>query len=323
MEPLMEIMQNIPLTIPQNQLAFAIDVWRLLTASRNGDLDLVKIVVNDRPAMAYAQYNYTPPIHFAVCEGHTELVQYLLGLGALDPTYRTYPFLDSLPAMADDRGYTEIVTLLHDYINDPAKVKYTGDYGQGQYDRGIDQLVLEQSVKTGDKGSVKEILKRHPDYAGDETYFWGEGLLSMPAHDNRIGMLKLLMEYDVHVPLVSKWGREYYFKNYEAAKFLLENGMNPNHITWKCVTLLHDMAQLGDIAKATLLLDHGAAIDAIDEEYKSTPLGLACRWGQLEMVELLLSRGADRNKSGAPWSTPLAWARKKGYTEIEKMLLEV
>jgi len=26
--------------------------------------------------------------------------------------------------------------------------------------------------------------------------------------------------------------------------------------------------------------------------------------------------GADLNKAGAPWSTPLAWAQKKGHTSL-------
>ena len=47
--------------------------------------------------------------------------------------------------------------------------------------------------------------------------------------------------------------------------------------------------------KARLLLDHGADINTIDEEYRSTPLGCAARRGQKEMVELLLERGADPN----------------------------
>jgi ankyrin repeat protein len=35
------------------------------------------------------------------------------------------------------------------------------------------------------------------------------------------------------------------------------------------------------------------------------------------MARFLLERGADPNKSGASWATPLAWARKKGHTPIE------
>jgi ankyrin repeat protein len=77
------------------------------------------------------------------------------------------------------------------------------------------------------------------------------------------------------------------------------------------------MAFTADTHKARLLLDHGADINAIDDEYRSTPLGYASRWGKREMVSFLLERGADVNKAGAPWATPLAWARKKGHAEIE------
>jgi uncharacterized protein len=69
--------------------------------------------------------------------------------------------------------------------------------------------------------------------------------------------------------------------------------------------------------KAALLLDHGTDIDPVDEEYRSTPLGLAARWGQQKMVRFLLGRGADPNKKGGSWAAPLVWARKKGHAHIE------
>jgi ankyrin repeat protein len=136
-------------------------------------------------------------------------------------------------------------------------------------------------------------------------------------------MLELLMSYGASVPKMSKWGRAYYFKHYEIAKFLLSKGMDPNHMTWHHVTLLHDMAQEGNILKAKLLIEGGAYIDPIEEEYQSTPLGLAARWGHTDMVTYLLDQGADANKSGATLSTPLSWAQKKGYEAIEDILLKV
>ena len=96
--------------------------------------------------------------------------------------------------------------------------------------------------------------------------------------------------------------------------------MNPDHMTWHHVSLLHDMAQEGDIQKASLLLRYGAALNNIEEEYQSTPLGLATRWGNRSMVEFLLTEGADPNVSGAPWATPLTWAIKKGHTDSENLL---
>ncbi len=100
-------------------------------------------------------------------------------------------------------------------------------------------------------------------------------------------------------------------------EYNMANGVNPNHMNCHHTTLLHDMAQEGDLQKARLLLAHGADINAVDEEFQSTPLGLAARWGPRDMVTFLLERGADPNTSGAQWATPLAWARKKGRAGIE------
>ena len=97
--------------------------------------------------------------------------------------------------------------------------------------------------------------------------------------------------------------------------------MNPNTMSWQQVTVLHDMAQKGFIDKAALLIKYGANLNLTDDAYRSTPLGLAARWGQKEMSAYLLSKGADPNKAGAPWATPLAWAKKKGHIEIEKILI--
>lgn len=58
------------------------------------------------------KYNYAPPIHFAVREGHKDLVAYLLENGANDPEYRFYPFQESLQTVANDRGFPEIERLL-------------------------------------------------------------------------------------------------------------------------------------------------------------------------------------------------------------------
>lgn len=75
-----------------------------------------------------------------------------------------------------------------------------------------------------------------------------------------------------------------WIERYDAAAYLMEKGMNPNVMSWQRVTLLHDMAQKGLMDKAALLIRYGA-INVVDEAYQSTPLGLAARWGQREMVD--------------------------------------
>ena len=125
------------------------------------------------------------------------------------------------------------------------------------------------------------------------------------------------MRYGARVPDMTKWGRDYYFKHDDIAAFLMERGMNPEpHELRSDDAAARDGAARRRCRRRRLLLDHGAAIDAVDDEFRSTPLGLAARWGRREMVALLLSRGADPNAAGAPWATPLTWARRKGHDDV-------
>jgi ankyrin repeat protein len=79
-------------------------------------------------------------------------------------------------------------------------------------------------------------------------------------------------------------------------------------------TMLHEVIARDygvGVSLATMLLDAGARLDVRDEILKSTPLGWACRWGRLNLVKLLLARGADpAEKDAEPWATPRAWAMK-------------
>ena len=90
------------------------------------------------------------------------------------------------------------------------------------------------------------------------------------------------------------------------------------------MTILHDLAaarrhvtDAEQVAFATRLVDSGARLDPRDDLLQSTPLGWACRWGRVELVKLLLERGADAVEAGTePWATPRAWAEKRGHTSV-------
>jgi ankyrin repeat protein len=296
------------------------DVWSMLNACRMGDLARVMELAAAQPGLVLCDYNYMPPLHLAVREGHLAIVTFLAERGAANPNHVTYPYRETLPTVARDRGYEEIAQVLEGWYarEDPARPEEEG--GEFEYVRDDERVRFQKLVNVGALVEVEELLRRRPDLALDEFAFWSEGILSMPANRGNRKMLELLMRYGARVPEVTKWGAWYYFKRYDIAAFLIERGMNPNHMNCHHTTLLHDMAYTGEAQKAKLLLDHGADRDAIDEEFRSTPLGLAARFGKREMVELLLERGADPQASGAPWATPLEWARKKGHAEIERLL---
>src|SRR6478735_5101208 len=96
-----ELKSGFPLEIPGNKRIPATKLWEMLWATYTGDIKAVRKLISEEPNLAYSQYNYMPPIHLAVREGHQELVSYLLSLGAYDPSYRSYPFLDSLEIIAE------------------------------------------------------------------------------------------------------------------------------------------------------------------------------------------------------------------------------
>ena len=70
-----------------------------------------------------------------------------------------------------------------------------------------------------------------------------------------------------------------------------------------------------------ILINHGAEIEAQSERTKDTPLSLACSGGRYEVVEILLSRGANKEHRNVSDYTPLSLAASGGYTNIIKLLL--
>lgn len=89
-------------------------------------------------------------------------------------------------------------------------------------------------------------------------------------------------------------------------------------------TMLHEVIARDHgvgVSLASILLDAGARTDVRDKFLKSTPLGWACRWGRVELVALLLARGADPIELEAePWATPLAWAQRRQHAGIASIL---
>jgi ankyrin repeat protein len=315
-----EMQRTLPMTLHGGAKSTTTEVWAMLSAANAGDVERVRELIAQRPELATCQYNYTPPLHFAVREGHLELVRLLVDRGAYDPGYKSYPFGETLVTIARDRGYEEIVALLESARERGLAHKWV-DTGEIDYQQDEEQLRFDRALHDGKRKDVERLLAERPKLAQNELSSWAEGVLMMPAGRRNRALLEVLLLHGARVPIMSKWARFYYFKHDDVAALLMERGMSAHHRTWHGVTLLHDMAQNGDLAKARLLIDHGAEIDTIEDEYRSTPLGLAARWGRRPLVDLLLSHGAKPNAAGAPWSTPLAWARAKGHVEIERMLV--
>jgi ankyrin repeat protein len=309
--------------------------YSMYLAALFGDHDFIwHALARDRSRANEEDTNHHRPISAAARRGDMRELRLLLDHGA-DPSLPE----EGAPQghalwLAAYRGDEEMARLLLSHGADPnAMVESSGrpiDMAKGKpamldllcAHGGIEQRsqrdVIGRAIMERRFADAERMIAADPGILHDED--WGDGILAGPAHAGDHEILAFLMRLGARVPPVSKWAPYYYFKHAATAAFLLDRGMDPNHMNWHRLTLLHHMAAEGEIEKARLLIDHGAAIDAIDEEYRSTPLGLAARRGQLAMVDVLLNRGADAERAGAPWATPSAWARKKGQAAVAARL---
>jgi uncharacterized protein len=273
-------------------------------AVRRGDLELARLLL-ERGADPNAPEEGAPRGHalwLAVHDRRVDLVRMLLEYGA-DPNGE----VESSGRPIDQaRQHPELFAMLRAHG------------GSGEPRTAREKLAALISERRFDE--VERMVRDSPALLDDEPWRDAEGILMGPAHAADHEMLALLLRLGARVPLVSKWAPYYYFKHEATATFLLRHGMDPNHMNWHRYTLLHHMASQGELGKARLLVEHGARIDAIDDEYRSTPLALAARRGQRDVAALLLDRGADPEAAGAPWATPVAWALKRGHADVANMI---
>ena len=119
----------------------------------------------------------------------------------------------------------------------------------------------------------------------------------------------------------------------EIFRMILEHGASPDVVGRFGYRLAHHLAAKGKvwgrhvvmlesdrIAFGRILIEFGADLEVLDDLLQSTPLGWAVRWGRYELAELYLENGADPERAGAAWSTPLAWAEKRGNDRMAGLI---
>ncbi|KAM4614481.1 ankyrin repeat domain-containing protein 27 [Discoglossus pictus] len=99
------------------------------------------------------------------------------------------------------------------------------------------------------------------------------------------------------------------------------NGLSVNVTSRDGFTPLHISALQGHSVLVSLLLKHGANVDAKNGN-RALPLHLACHKGHLEVVKILIERSMGKNKKDMNGNTPLIYACMGDHTEIAALLLE-
>lgn len=301
------------------------DVWELFCACITGDLETVKRLVDADPALARCNHAYRTPIYFAVRENQIEVARFLLNHGA-DPL--GFAFNDSLLDICRDRGYAEMERLLEENY---AAAKGASPKGEA----------VAEAIRAHDLPKVKSLLDAAP-----ELLHAGDGASNQPIH-----WAVMTRQLEVIDELLAR-GADINAKRQDGARPIQLTNGDYNFRGWRDVpqdwpvtpsqVLTHlrergayvdicTAASIGDQERVRELLDQDPQLANRVSEYtgyyigSGAPLKNAAARGHIEIVKLLLERGADPNlpeENIAPHGQALYSAAANGHYEIAKLLLE-
>lgn len=303
----------------------------ICTASYIGDEARVRELLAADPALANRPSDYVTyyacsgtPIRNAAAGGHLPIVQLLLDHGA-DPNLPEEGIapLGHALHMAVCNGHREIVELLLAHGAHPnVPIESSADTlsaAMRNDDKAMVDLLASRGAARelpllayyGDVVTAAAMLSANPKLADDTE------ALCYAAEEGQEVFVRLLLHYRPKLARRVGVGG----KTPAITQLLFAHGMDPNFRDWLDAAPLHHFARRGDTENATLFLDQGADIDAVEEDQRSTPLGWAAKHGQTAMAQLLLSRGARTELPAEPeWARPRAWAERRGHAAIVELL---
>jgi uncharacterized protein len=113
-----------------------------------------------------------------------------------------------------------------------------------------------------------------------------------------------------------------FFGQPEAARLLIENGAAVDAVAANPTRVmpLHSAAAVRNLEAARLLLEHGAPVNS-RQQAGWVPIHAAAQNGDRPMVELLLKHHADPKIANDAGQTPAMVATEKGHVEIATLLV--
>ena len=170
---------------------------------------------------------------------------------------------------------------------------------------------------------VEYLIKIGLDIEAKSSALWTP--LHNQAYKGNLDGVELLLEHGADIeaktsfgmtPLLSslRWDR------INVTKFLIEKGAYVNPTTELGRTPLIVSAVEGNSELARLLLDNHADMSLKDNNYQRTALHFAALYGQLDIVEALLKKGADVNEMDTAGRTAIDYACRYGHEKVAKLL---
>ena len=268
----------------------------------------------------YAHEDETP-LHVAVREGKLEVVLELLKAGTSTVATDSKHWTPIHTAAAT--GQAEILEILRFNTSDSKQSlkDLIGEAGHNAH--GLTLLSL--AAEHGHLNVVQLLLREKLDQVVLDNS------LLLAAENHCTDIVKELLAAGANASFKDILGRTVLFMHCQYGKsgsfaattqVLLDAGVNVNTVIYDGTTPLHKAVERGDQTEVSLLLEHGAVVDAKTKADRRTPLRNAIVARHEECVRLLLDHGADRNAIFDGGRTPVTLAAGCGNFKILKMVLE-
>ena len=194
-----------------------------------------------------------------------------------------------------------------------------------------------QAYLQDDSALNSAVCYNHPDIllvlleAGTDPNIHGEHVpaLHVAAANDNVEAAKILIshgaKFDVRDTVDNDTALIYGIRDgkFRVAELLLKTGADPNLTDRRGFAPLHIAVARNDAKLVQCLLDHGAAINVRTHSDGKTSLVIAAVAGFEEMVEILLSRGADPSIVDSGGKSPLERAVECHRTGVAEILKRV
>jgi ankyrin repeat protein len=290
----------------------------LLTAADNGDLKLVKLLLDKGIDIDIQDRFGFTALMLGCKEQNTKTVKYLLDRGA-DPSKKTTLGQDAFWYAFEKRNYEILEILINHkcYMNSYYFSKYSGS---APY---FPATALYQAIYYDDFEMAEFLI----DHGADVNIPNNIGLspLSLAVVKNNYALTEILLKNKADVNYLDKKEHSvlYYAEKLNNSKIikLLKRSIREYAGSDFKENRLLGAIDADDLEYIRLLVDQGADVNQKINSY--TPLMIACEQGNLEIVEYLLSKKADINaidKEGK--NTPLIYAAANGHPKVVELLIK-
>ena len=291
--------------------------WEVLTAANSGDIAAMRRLLADDPDRSRNGYFYTPPIHFAVREGHLEIVRMLLDAGA-DSEWNGH-YGSSLIDLARERDHDAVAALLEET---------RARRGRTPPAETHEDHPIHTAAQAGDVRRVRELLDADPsllnrgDRAGGTplhratagsarkviTMLLDRGADIHAIHGAGLGSSSGFASVDVQAIDIALWGGFGNRRRPSLSRFLVGSLRYWFWCRWR-----NNRPHPWDTGTARLLLKRGATYD----------LTVAAALGDLDRVKAILDKDPDQIRIARPnGRRALTTAVEFGHDDIARLLLE-